>query len=129
MRDDERGVSIEEYAMWDDERGSSNSECVMRDKSSTHSQVLNDSESDKGKTHGQILNQVLNDGRLMNEGILKNDRWVVRHVRRDSIMLRKQVLIKDGKYCYIDYLDQYIKRKRRHLTQAYCDQLLRIKHR
>jgi len=97
--------------------------------------VKNDCESDKGETHGQILKRVQidkggkNDGRVQNDGSGKNDKWVVRHVRRDSIKLRKRVLIKDGKYCYIDYLDQYIKRKRRHLTQAYCDQLLRIKHR
>jgi|GEM_PF-2657760 len=89
-------------------------ECVMVNDGSTYSQDLNQNQNDKGGK---------NDGRVL------NDKWVVRHVRRDSIKLRKRVLIKDGKYCYIDYLDRYIKRKRRHLTQAYCDQLLRIKHR
>ena len=28
---------------------------------------------------------------------------------------RRKVLIKDGKYCYIDFLDEYINRKRRQL--------------
>jgi len=47
----------------------------------------------------------------------------------DKVQRRSKDLIKDGKYCHIDHLDVYIKRKRRHLTQAYCDQLLRLKHR
>ena len=47
----------------------------------------------------------------------------------EKVMRRTKDLIKDGKYCYIDHLDEYIKRKRRYLIQAYCDQLLRIKHR
>lgn len=47
----------------------------------------------------------------------------------EKIKLRTKSLIKDGKYCHIEHLDVYIKRKRRHLVQSYCDQLLRIKHR
>ena len=97
-------------------------------------QVQNDSENEKDEADGQILNpaclpdrQVQNDNGTKNK--TKNNRWVVRHVRRHRINPRKRVLIKDGKYCYVDYLDAYIKRKRRHLTQAYSDQLLRIKHR
>ena len=106
-------------------------------RGSAQSEILNQVQNDDGDnadTRSQILKRVQNDkggkndGRVQNDSG-KNDKWVVRHVRRDSIKLRKRVLIKDGKYCYIDYLDQYIKRKRRHLTQAYCDQLLRIKHR
>lgn len=47
----------------------------------------------------------------------------------ETVQRRTKDLIKDGKYCHIEHLETYIKRKRRHLTQAYCDQLLRIKHR
>ena len=47
----------------------------------------------------------------------------------EKVQRRTKDLIKDGKYCHIEHLETYIKRKRRHLTQAYCDQLLRIKHR
>ncbi|MDG2448304.1 MAG: hypothetical protein P8M34_01655, partial [Saprospiraceae bacterium] len=47
----------------------------------------------------------------------------------ESIKLKTKSLIKDGKYCHIEHLDVYLKRKRRHLIQSYCDQLLRIKHR
>jgi len=90
-----KGVSNEEYAMWDDERGINNNECVMRDEGSTHCLVLNVSDSDEGKTHGQFLNQGQNDGRLQNEGSGENDRWVVRHLRRDIIKLRKRVLINE----------------------------------
>ena len=46
-----------------------------------------------------------------------------------KVQRRTRDLIQDGKYCYIEHLHIYIARKRRHLTQAYCDQLLRIKHR
>jgi len=52
-----------------------------------------------------------------------------RHVRVSDLQLRTKCLIKDGKQYHVEHLDTYIKRKRRHLTQAYCDQLLRIKHR
>ncbi len=84
----------------------------------------------EGSAQGQVLKRVQDDGGSpQDDGSAQNVRWVVKHVKRESIKLRKRILIKDGKYCYIDYLDQYLKRKRRHLTQAYCDQLLRIKHR
>ena len=103
-------------------------------------QVVN--EGEEGATaQSQILKRVQDDRQMVNEGstaqsqILKEvqddrqNKWVIKHFKRESIRPRKRVLIKDGKYCYVDYLDAYIKRKRRHLTQAYCDQLLRIKHR
>ena len=47
----------------------------------------------------------------------------------EKVQRRTKDLIKDGKYCHVEHIETYIKRKRRHLTQAYCDQLLRIKHR
>jgi len=47
----------------------------------------------------------------------------------EKVLRRTKDIIKDGKYCHIEHLEIYIKRKRRHLMQAYCDQLLRIKHR
>lgn len=50
-------------------------------------------------------------------------------ILKEKINLRSKSLIQDGKYCHIEHLDIYLKRKRRHLTHAYCDQLLRIKHR
>jgi len=50
-------------------------------------------------------------------------------ILREKIKLRNRSLIQDGKYCHIEHLDIYLKRKRRQLTHAYCDQLLRIKHR
>ncbi len=52
-----------------------------------------------------------------------------KYVKVADLQLRTKCLIKDGKQYHIEHLDTYIKRKRRHLTQAYCDQLLRIKHR
>ena len=52
-----------------------------------------------------------------------------RYVKVSELNLRTKCLIKDGKQYHVEHLDTYIKRKRRHLTQAYCDQLLRIKHR
>ena len=71
---------------------------------------------------------------------VRQGKWRIRHVKLERIRniyqtdngdctRRRRVLIQDGKYCYLDFLDDYIGRKRRHLTQAYCDQLLRIKHR
>ena len=50
-------------------------------------------------------------------------------ILKEKINLRSKSLIQDGKYCHVEHLDIYLKRKRRHLTHAYCDQLLRIKHR
>ncbi len=59
----------------------------------------------------------------------KNSAMASRYVKVSELNLRTKCLIKDGKQYHIEHLDTYIKRKRRHLTQAYCDQLLRIKHR
>ena len=50
-------------------------------------------------------------------------------IAKEKVLRRTKDLIKDGKYCHVEHLDIYVKRKRRHLMQAYCDQLLRIKHR
>ena len=60
-------------------------------------------------------------------GVVKE--YQIKHIKRSKLRLRTKALIKDGKFCYIDHLENFIKRKRRHLVRSYCDQLLRIKHR
>ena len=68
-------------------------------------------------------------GKREGAGKRKAKKYQVRHLKRKTIELKTRSLIKDGKFCYVDHLDVFIKRKRRHLVRAYCDQLLRIKHR
>ena len=74
----------------------------------------------------EIVEEVV---KLKVESVKADLRISYRHVRVADLQLRTKCLIKDGKQYHIEHLDTYIKRKRRHLTQAYCDQLLRIKHR
>ena len=78
------------------------------------------------KVNEEIEEQVV---KLKVESTSADKRILYRHIRISELNLRTKCLIKDGKQYHVEHLDTYIKRKRRHLTQAYCDQLLRIKHR
>ena len=79
----------------------------------------------------------LSDGRIrsmlkVNDEIRDSHVHIKGHlhpIAKEKVLRRTKDLIKDGKYCHVEHLDIYVKRKRRHLMQAYCDQLLRIKHR
>lgn len=87
------------------------------------------SEAETGSSDSSV--SIREEGRV-EDGVKKklvSKEYLVKHIKRNSLRLKTKSLIKDGKFCYIDHLDSYVKRKRRHLTRSYCDQLLRIKHR
>ena len=85
----------------------------------------------------KFVKMSLSDGRIrsmlkVNDEIRDSHVHIKGHlhpIAKEKVLRRTKDLIKDGKYCHIEHLEIYVKRKRRHLMQAYCDQLLRIKHR
>ena len=106
---------------------------LVRRSRSKKGRVTDEKNVEEGRADGQESSQDKSASDLA-----KGDRvgekpqakeYQIKHIKRSALRLKTKSLIKDGKFCYIDHLDVYIKRKRRHLTRSYCDQLLRIKHR